>query len=327
MRDAGLAANRARTKVAAAVFVLATSFAIPQPAPAQDAPPSPAALVEEVEVIARLPGPALWRVSTPTSQLWILGMARSLPKDFQWDDRRLVAALDGARELVLPPVATAGLGDAFSIVVDPDHVRHLPSGKTMRGDLPPALATRWEAAARSIDRDPAHYDHWRPVPAALMLASDGNNHYGLVGNPMARLLALAKDRRVKLRQLAAYKATDLLHSLMAPSDEAAQACVALAADIVEHLPVDGPRRATAWATGDLKTLKMVGDGLGTCRDAAPASAAFRARAAADWAMELGHALAAPGKTVVAVDLDDLIGKGGLLDQLKAQGLEVIGPAY
>ena len=34
-----------------------------------------------------------------------------------------------------------------------------------------------------------------------------------------------------------------------------------------------------------------------------------------------------GKTVVAVNLDNLIRTGGLLDQLKAQGLEVIGPAY
>ena len=56
-------------------------------------------------------------------------------------------------------------------------------------------------------------------------------------------------------------------------------------------------------------------------------AAFRNRAAADWAKELGQALAAPGKTVVAIDLDDLTRKGGLLDQLKVQGLEVIGPNY
>jgi hypothetical protein len=38
-------------------------------------------------------------------------------------------------------------------------------------------------------------------------------------------------------------------------------------------------------------------------------------------------LVTPGKTVVAVNLDDLTRKGGLLDQLKAQGLGVIGPDY
>jgi uncharacterized protein YbaP (TraB family) len=321
--------RRAPARLASAVAALAASLAVPQTAPAQDAPPSPAALVEEVEVIARLPGPALWRISTPTSQLWILGMAGRLPKGFQWDDRRVAAALDGARELVLPPVATGGLGDLISILADRDHVRRLPPGETVRGDLPPALAGQWEAAARSIGRDAAHYDHWRPVLAALMLTYDANDHYRLVGNPMGRVVALAKDRRVKLRPLAGYKVADLLRGSADIPPVVAQACIALAAEKVERLPVDGPRQAAAWATGDIETLRSIdgASGMGACQDAAPAVGAFRDRAAADWAKELGQALASPGKTVVAVDLDDLTRKGGLLDQLKAQGLDVIGPEY
>jgi len=311
-----------------AAFALAASLAGPQTAPAQDVPPSPAALVEEVEVIARLPGPALWRVSTPTSQLWILGLAGPLPKGFPWDDRRVATALDGARELVLPPAATGGLGDVFSILVDPGHVLHMPPGQTVRGDLPPALAGRMEAAARSVGQSPSHYDHWRPVLAALILMSDGNRHNAVVP-PIMRVAGLAKSRRVKLRPLANYKVMDLLRGLAATPPEAAQACVSLAIDTIERLPADGPRRAAAWAKGDLKTLKAIGDASegGSCLDAAPAVAALRDRTAADWAKELGRALAAPGKTVVVIDLDSLTRKGGLLDQLKAQGLEVIGPTY
>jgi hypothetical protein len=56
-------------------------------------------------------------------------------------------------------------------------------------------------------------------------------------------------------------------------------------------------------------------------------AALRDRMAADWAKELSQALASPGKTVVAADLDTLTRPGGLLQQLKAEGLQVIGPAY
>ena len=239
----------------------------------------------------------------------------------------MAAALDGARELVLPPVASGGLGDLISIVADRDHVRHLPPGETVRGDLPPALAGRWEAAARSIGQDAAHYDHWRPVLAALMLTYDANDHYRLVDNPMARVMALAKDRRVKPRPVAGYKVVDLLRGSFDIPPGVAQACIAMAAEKVERLPVDGPRQATAWATGDIATLRSIAPGLGACQDAAPAVGAFRNRAAADWAKELGQALTAPGKTVVAIDLDDLTRKGGLLDQLKAQGLEVIGPTY
>ncbi len=317
-----------RVKLASAAIALASVLAVPKAAPAQEAPPSPSALVEEVEVIARLPGPALWRVSTPTSQLWILGMAGSSPKD--WDDRRVAVALDGARELVLPPVATAGLGDVFSILVDPHHILHLPSGQTLRGDLPPALTAQWETAARSIGRDPARYDHWRPVIAALLLTADGANHYRLgLGNPMARLMALAKARRVKPHPLASYKVADLIRGLAATPGEGAKDCIALTAETVQRLPVDGPRRAAAWASGDIKTLRAIGETavLRACLDAVPAATALRDRAAADWARELDQALATPGKTVVAIDLENLTRKGGLLDQLKAQGLDVIGPEY
>jgi hypothetical protein len=316
-------------KLASAAAIVAASLAVPQAAPAQDAPPSPAALVEEVEVIARLPGPALWRVSTPTSQLWILGMARRLPKGLKWDDRRVAAALDGAQELMLPPVASGSLGDLISILADREHVRHLPPGETVRGDLPPALARQWEAAAHSIGRDAAQYDHWRPPLAALMLTYDAEDHYRLVDNPMARAMALAKDRRVKLRPLAGYKVADLLHGPAAVPTGVAQACIALAAEKVEHLAVDGQRQATAWATGDIETLRSSpgGLGMGICQDAAPGVGAMRDRAAADWAKALGQALASPGKTVMTADLDTLTREGGLLDQLKAQGLDVIGPAY
>jgi len=316
---------RAPARLAAALSLIA-SLVFPQSAPAQDAAPSPATLVEEVEVIAHLPGPALWRLSTPTSQLWILGLDGPLPRDFQWDNRRVVTALDGAQALVLPPVATGGLGDVFTLF----HVLHLPRGETVRGDLPPVLAARWEAAARAIGRDPAHYDHWRPVIAAGASSSDAQTYYHL--NPVGPLLAvaaLAKSEHVKLRLLAAYKGGDLIRELDQAPPQAGSACISLAVGMVEGLPVDAARRAAAWATGDLKTLKAIDENSShsACQDANPAVAAFRNRAAADWAKELGRTLVAPGKTVVAVQLDDLTREGGLLDQLKVQGFEVDGPAY
>jgi uncharacterized protein YbaP (TraB family) len=209
-------------------------------------------------------------------------------------------------------------------------VFHLPRGETVRGDLPPELAARWEATARAIDRDPAHYDHWRPVLAALALDSDAARRYRLnPGGVMQAVGALTKSRRVKMRPLAAYKAGELIRELGATPPQASSACVALVVTAVERMPRDAQRRAAAWAIGDIKTLKAI-DGesdSGACLDAIPAVVALRNRAAADWAKELGKALAEPGKTVVAADLDNLTRKGGLLDQLRAQGFEVIGPTY
>ena len=297
--------------------------------PPSDAPEAPAyTLVEEVEVIGRLPGPALWRVSTPTSQLWVVGMVGQFPKGFAWDNRRVVVALDGARELILPPGILGGVSNT-EMVVDPNRVFHLPAGETVRGDLPPALAARLEAVVKAIGQKPDQYDHWRPVLSALTLSADGPSHYGYAPQILS-VAALAKSRHVKVRPLANYaKGGDLVRGLAAAPAAAGQACMTLAVQDIERLPTDGPRRAAAWATGDLKTLKAIGDsrGMGPCFDAVPGTATMRDRAAADWAKELGKVLVTPGKTVVAANLDDLTRKGGLLDQLKAQGLDVIGPDY
>ena len=339
--------NRLRLPLAAAILCVAASVATPQasfsqglPAPSDaspaqssqppsDAPEPPTyTLVEEVEVIGRLPGPALWRVSTPTSQLWIVGMIGQMPKGFTWDNRRVAVALDGARELILPPSILGGVNNR-ELVLDPDHVFHLPPGETVQRDLPPALTARLEAVANAVGQKPDQYDHWRPVLSALWLSSVGPSHYGYAPQILS-IAGLAKTHHVKVRPLANYaKGGDLLRGLAAAPPAAGQACMTLVVQILERLPTDGPRRAAAWATGDLKTLRAIGDvrDVGPCFDAVPGTTTMRDRAAADWAKELGKALVTPGKTVVVVNLDDLTRKGGLLDQLKAQGVDVIGPEY
>ena len=296
---------------------------------AQEPPvPSPATLVEEVDVIARLPGPGLWRVSTPTSQIWLLGVAAPMPKGFKWDDQRVVKALDGARELVLPPTATIGLGDIVGLLVDPGHVLHMPSGQTVRGNLPPELKARWEAAARSVGQDPAHYDHWRPVLASLALSGDVAKRDDLnPGGALFQVAVLAKRLHVKVRSLASYNAMELIKGLSATPEDVSEACVARAADMASTLKDDAPKLAQAWAKGDLAAVRASNGSYADCLDRLPQVTALKDRAAADWAKELKKDLVRPGKVVVAVDLESLTRKGGLLDQLKAQDLEVIGPAY
>ncbi len=290
-------------------------------------PPSPATLVEEVEVIARLPGPALWRVSTPRSQIWFFGLpGTGLPRDFHWDDRRLATALEGARELVLPPSVTAGAGDLLTVTFDSGHLVRMPPGQTVRTDLPPDLRARWEAAARAVGQDPAHYDPWRPVLAARAMEADiaRRDQWNQVG-AMIQMGPLAARLHVKISRLAGYPGMEVLRRLEA-TPEAGQTCLRNAADLA-LAPARPLEAIEAWAKGDFAAVRALNGRTGGCLNVVPAVAALSDRAAADWAKGLKAALAKPGKTVVAADLDTLTRKGGLLDQLKAEGLEVIGPAY
>jgi uncharacterized protein YbaP (TraB family) len=311
----------------AARFSLAlAALALAPPASAHEPPaPSPSTLVEEVEVIGRLPGPPMWRVSTPTSQIWFFAPpATGLPKGYHWDDRRIATALEGARELVTPPQTTFGLGAIVTVLVG---LRE-PSGHTVRGDLPPDLRARWEQAARAVGRDPGHYDHWLPVLAAGFLQNDiakrdGANRTGIG----VQLMPLVRKSHVKVRSLASYSGKDMLKSLANTPDAAAQACLGYMADVALEPPSAFTEAGEAWAKGDFAPALALNRRGSVCVDATPALADLRNRAAADWAKGLKAELGKPGKVVVLADLDTMTRKGGLLDQMKAEGLEVIGPAY
>lgn len=311
---------------AARYGLLLATLALAAPASAQDAPvPSPATLVEEVEVIAKLPGPALWRVSTPTSQIWLLALPGGMPRGFKWNNARVVKALDGSRELVLPPVATAGIGDLITFVFDTGHLVHLPPGQTVRSGMPADLRARWEEAARSVGQKPEHYDHFRPVVAAVALVQDAGKQAKLDPGQF-QVAVLAKLRKVKIRTLASYRVMELIKGLSDTPDDVSQACLSISADAALTLKDDALKGAEAWARGDLKALRVSNDVAAQCNSAVPL-VRLRDRVAADWAKDLKVELAKPGKVMVAADLDTLTRKGGLLDQLKAEGLEVIGPAY
>jgi uncharacterized protein YbaP (TraB family) len=312
---------------AGALCVLALAV---RPARAQETAPSPAALVAEVEVIGHLPGPALWRVSTPKSQLWIIGLSSPLPKGFGWDSRRLQTAVQGAHEVVMPPGASAGVGDMVGLLLDSNHVLHLPKGETLRGDMPEALRVRFDAAARAAGQDPAHYDRWRPAIAALGLMGDVDRHQGLDrAGPQSAVAELARREHVRIRPLANYKVADFVHVLGQITPNAGITCLNLAVSTAERSATDTPLRAQAWAKGDVARVRVLDAATSPdeCLDAVPAAGRLMDRVARDWAADLARSLARPGKTVAAIGLDNLTRKGGLLDQLRAQGLDVVGPAY
>jgi uncharacterized protein YbaP (TraB family) len=318
------------TALSRAMAAALALMALAAPAAGAQEAPSPSALVEEIQVIARLPGPALWRISTPNSQLWILGVAGPLPRKFEWDSRRVNTALAGARELILPPGPDLNPKEMFGLLMDRSHILHQPRGKTLRGDLPPALRGRFEAAARSIGQLPDHYDHWRAVVASVAMVFDAENHDQLDKTGSLRAVTdLAHRNRVPIRRLANYKAAEQVRAWSQVPPEAAAACVTLAVSMAERLPSDAPLMAKAWARGDLATVKEIDEATSNdgCFRAAPAVGALQDRVAKDWAQDLRRVLAVPGKTVVEIDLPSLTRKGGLLDQLRAEGLDVIGPAY
>ena len=143
--------------------------AAPPPAPATFSP-QPAedgsALVAELEVVGRPPGPAMWRVRRGDSEVLILGAVSPLPHALAWDDARVRRAIAGARIVLEPPVASAGLLDAPAIAIDLVRAHAL---KPLVQRVPPPLYARVLDVARIAQVDPAKLSGWRAMPAGAVI--------------------------------------------------------------------------------------------------------------------------------------------------------------
>ena len=306
----------------------------PTPPPA-DATSGPVAaegedVQHEIDIIAHLPGPALWRVSTPKSELWIIGLAGPVPKRMDWDTRRVETALTGARELVLPPGATVSLFDIAGLLLDPAHRYHYPGGQILRGALSPAEREQFQAAALAVGQDPAHYDHWRPLVTAIALLSDAQKHDAVnPEGPQKTLMSLARARSVPTRRLTNYSVGELMKAFTDAPPGASDLCLSMVLDLIPRLPDYSARIGQAWSHGEVDAARAAQAEVTSdrCFTAVPAIQTLEDRVLRDWAKGLAQTLQKPGKTVLAVDMETLTRSGGLLDQLRAQGLDVTGRAY
>jgi uncharacterized protein YbaP (TraB family) len=269
-------------------------------------------------------------VSTPKSELWIVGLAGPTPKRLEWDTRRVEAALDGAHELILPPGASIGMLDMVGLLLDPSHRYHYPGGQTLRGAMSPDQRRKFDAAAASVGQDPAHYDHWRPLVVFIALVADAQKHDGLnMEGPQKTLMHLAEAKKVPTRRLTNYSTGSMIQAFKDASPQDQERCLALAVDMAPRLPAFSARLGEAWAHGQVDAAlgdqaEIVSD---ACFTSTPGFRRLEDRRMQDWAKGLAQTLQQPGKTVLAIDIRSLTSPGGLLEQLKAQGLEVTGRAY
>jgi hypothetical protein len=89
-------------------------------------------------------------------------------------------------------------------------------------------------------------------------------------------------------------------------------------------------RARAWATGDIENIQSHPepaqvDACLKALDSGAASGDLLARIRGTWLKALEKSLGHPGTTIAVVNMDLLLEKGGLLDELKQRGYEVDPP--
>lgn len=314
-----------RVPLAPLALSLALSLALLAPglAVAQSVEDPEANLVEELVVSAKLPGPAWWRVSDADTTIYILGTLNALPKGATWDTSVLDRRLDGAFALILPPQGRAGIAD-------------IPAMLALRGKLKsdqpldeaaPELAPRLARVRAQLGKGPDSYKGWNPLGAGMLIGAEYQKQARLDGDePDRTVLRLARKHRVKTRPAGIYKAMPMVKAAVRGHSEAAgRLCLEGVLNEVEAGTGAVRAAARAWADGDVRGAISGPRNFQRCMRSLPGMAEMERKATADEVAALAEALKTPGHAVALFSMRGLVAQGGVLDQLRAQGVTVRTP--
>ena len=282
-----------------------------------------ATVVEALVSPTRLPGPAWWRISNPTSSVYVLGVPGAIPKGMAWDQSVVQRRLKGANEVILPPTVTAGVGDTAALI---GLLGSLRSSTPMENGLPLALKARYEADRARLPGDPRGYTHWLAAVAGLQMVGDWRKKLDLdAAEPAKMVRHLASADGVTAVPAGTYKAVPLFRALASQAGPVGPACIADALDEIDAGA--GPVHAAAegWARGDVRAALTEQRGYEKCANGFPEGANITRVAVHDTADAIAGALAKPGHSIAVVNLRALLAPGGVLQQLQSRGFKVARP--
>lgn len=311
---------------------LLTMAAAPAPvapvAPVAAAPADPAgsAVVQELEVIGRYPGPPQWTVRRGDAEVVVLGALSPLPHTLEWNTHRFERALDGARLVLLPPNGRIGLFDGAYLLLHQGDL-HLPGGQRLSDRLTPEEQRRFDVLRTEAATDARRYQSLKPAIAGMMLEADFDKAAGLsLAKPGSTVKRMAEARGIRT-ETEGLPVTALFRSVVRMDDAASRTCLDAFLTDTERHRGQGRILADAWANGELGKLRVayVSSAEDTCVAGTPGLQAFLDRLTRDVQTQIDTALAKGGKTVAVVDLRVLLRADGVLDRLKAEGDEISVP--
>lgn len=293
-------------------------------APAQDE----SAVVAELTVVAKPPGPAVWLVEKDGAKLYILGSAQPLPHALKWSSPRLEKALDKASLVLVPPQASVGVTQIAGFILKFGGGLRQPMGKNLEDQLPPDLKARFVESRNQARKGAGDYKNWKPAVAGFLLLSDFRQAAGLSeAKPISTIERMAKAHKLKVKAVGQYRmsAVTTIASKLSPEDQLY--CLKVALDEIAY---DGARSTTIgrdWAEGDLGSVRARyrESAAQRCLLRAPGGAALLEKGVAQTAQAMTEALKRPGVTVAVVDLGFLLPANGVLDRLKAGGAAISSP--
>jgi uncharacterized protein YbaP (TraB family) len=316
---------------AAAAILLTGAGQPPAAAPAGQAEaaapdPGESAVVQQLEVIGRYPGPPQWTVRRGDAEVVVLGSLSPLPHMLEWNTHRFDRALDGARLVILPPDGRIGIFDGAYLLLHQGDLR-LPGGQQLWDRLTPDERRRFDSLRAEAKTDARRYEHLKPAIAGMTLEADFDKAAGLsAAKPGSTVKRMAEARGIHTES-EGLPITALFRSVVRMDDAESHACLDAFLTDAERHRSQGRAMAEAWANGELGRIKgeYLASAVDQCVAGAPGLQAFVEKLTRDAKSQIDAALAKGGKTVAVIDLRVLLGADGVLDRLKAEGAAISVP--
>jgi hypothetical protein len=252
-----------------------------------------------------------------------------MPEKLAWNSAHLANLIDGARVVLTPPEGSANIFEIGWFLLMNSSVLSMPDGKKLEETLPPDLKARFVAVRQSIKRDAGRYEDDPPVVAALQLENDFNTANGFTWNEPRQVVGkIARDKHIKMRNIADYSALGLVKEALRLPPEAGRTCLENAVSDVEARAAHAAPAAEAWAVGNLNGIKAnySPPNLEKCARLTVSFSKLYERGVADSLAAIDEAISKPGKTVMLIDIGSLLRNTGVAEKLRAQGVVIEGPA-
>ena len=320
--------RHSRQRAALIIAVGLVAGAMPGAARADEPPP----VMDELTVTGERTGPGMWHVRHGSANLWILGSMSPLPKGITWRSKQVEQILDGTSQVVVPKPFEIGIARVLWLLITERDLLMVRGGKRLKDVMPPDLHARFALQRAKYKADSDKWERYRPIIAAAFLQQAAFHQVGLSTrlDLGAAVRTLAKKHHVRIEELKIAGVRDVLDALKTMPPATENSCVEASLVTVEK---DLPRlveRARAWATGDLERIERLREPseVDACRaalDEGAGASDLIALVRRTWLDSLEKYLRSGGVTVAVVNMDMLLEKGGLLDELRAKGYDIDSP--
>jgi uncharacterized protein YbaP (TraB family) len=288
------------------------------PVPAQE--PPPAQLMDDVVVTGERTGPGMWHVHRGDAHLWILGSLSPLPKGITWRSKQVEQILGSTNRVLVPKPLEIGIVHILWLLITERKALMVGGGRRLKDVMPPDLYARFSQLRAKYTSDSDKWERYRPIIATAFLQQDAFRQAGLSArlDLGAAVRMLAKKHDVPVEEV----------KTLQPATE--RICVAASLVTIESGLPSLIDRAQAWATGNLERIRALHqppevDACLAALDAGAATGDLIARIKRTWFNLMDRYLQSGGVTLAVVNMDILLGRDGLLDELRAKGYEVDAP--